>query len=117
MMASHTIRDLLIMAIRCFETKLNLEDSVVFDKVKHSLNGELLDVSNDKQLDLVTKNNTMLKEVEYLFNKNTKLSSEKDKLETLVRNLEGELSRSVNFSQIESRRSITLNDSNLNFGA
>ena len=95
-LTSSTLRDLLIMSIRCFETKINLEDSAVFEKVKHSLNGELLDLSDDKQLDLVTRNSSMLKEVEYLFKNNSKLNKENEKLQSMVRNLEGELTRSIN---------------------
>jgi len=93
--ASQNQRDILIMAIRCFQTKMNLEDSVIFDKVKQSLNGEALDFSNEENLDLATKNSSIMREVDYLYKNNSRLASENEKLESLVRNLEGEINRSV----------------------
>lgn len=92
---SKSARDILIMALRCFQSKLALEDSMVLERAKKLLHE---DMSKDEKgtIDLVTINNGVSKEVDYLFTRNTKLERENERLKGVVRNLEGELSRTVN---------------------
>lgn len=92
---SKSARDILIMALRCFQSKLDLEDSMIFTQAKKRLHEEM---SEDKKstIDLVTINNGVSREIEFLFGRNTKLERENERLKGIVRNLEGELSRTVN---------------------
>lgn len=92
---SKSARDILIMALRCFQSKLDLEDSMVFEKAKKKLHDDLSE--DDKNaIDLVTINNGVSREIEFLFQRNNHLERENERLNGIVRNLEGELSRTVN---------------------
>ena len=94
-MISRSARDVMIMSLRCFEAKQNLEDSVIFEKVKQDLNDQLGE-DRDGVIDLVTQNDGKSREIQFLVERNMRLESENEKLQMSVRNLEGELNRSVN---------------------
>jgi hypothetical protein len=92
---SRSARDLLIMSLRCFEAQITLEDGVIFEQVKRKLNEDLGD-DKENSIDLITCNESLLREVTFLYENNVKLTKENERFQSIVRNLEGELSRSVN---------------------
>jgi len=100
MLHSQRERDLVIMSIRCLKARMDLEDSLVFEKLKNELfEGDSSSKSNAKiksNLDILAKNNALTTELQFLFNNNSRLSSQNEKLEAMVRNLEGELNRTAN---------------------
>lgn len=111
---SKSARDILVMAIRCFQSKLDLEDSMIFKEAKKKLHDEL---SEDEKnaIDLITINNGVSKEVEFLFERNTTLERENERLKGIVRNLEGELNRSVNCKIYFQRKNFIIFLINFNF--
>ena len=92
---SRSARDLLIMSVRSFEALITLEDGVIFNQVKKKLNDDL-SVDKDMCIDMVTTNESLLREITFLYENNVYLTKENERYEGMVRNLEGELSRSVN---------------------
>jgi hypothetical protein len=83
------------MSLRCFEAQITLEDGMIFNQVKRKLN-EDLSTDKDESIDLITCNESLLREVTFLYENNVKLTKENEHFQSIVRNLEGELSRSVN---------------------
>ena len=92
---SRSARDILVMSLRCFEAQLSLEDSIVFEKMKKQIHD---DMSEDKKkmIEMITDRDQMEREIEFLYQNNMKLEKQNSQLRNTVRNLEGELSRSVN---------------------
>ena len=90
------------MSVRCFESQIALEDGVVFEQVKRKLNDDLTE-DKDGSISLLAANEQLLREVTFLYEDNNHLNKENERQTAIIRNLEGELSRSVNCNFVRAR--------------
>jgi ABC-type phosphate transport system auxiliary subunit len=92
---SKNSRDLFLMSVRCFEAQITLEDGLIFEQVKRKLNEDLSE-DKDNSISLLAANEQLMREVTFLYENNSQLNKENERQTSVIRNLEGELSRSVN---------------------
>lgn len=75
---SRSARDLLIMSVRAFEAQITLEDGLIFNQVKRKLNDDLSQ-DKDSSINLITCNESLLREVTFLYEHNIKLTKENER--------------------------------------
>lgn len=79
--ATQSIRDMVMMSLRIFESKAFLEDELIFERMRDRLFGYHLSSSTlDFNLDLVTRNDTLKNENKYLLQRNEQLGQEINQL-------------------------------------